>query len=106
LLTDRRSFSAASSFAATFRCYGLGIIIGEPTGGTRTFFGNSIPIRLKYSSIILNISTIKNYTTCFTEDENEAIIPDVVATTSVLDKVNKSDQTLYYTLRLIKKLSK
>jgi len=106
LLTDRTSFSAASSFAATFRCYGLGIIVGEPTGGTKTFFGNSITIELKHSDINLRIGTVKNYTTCFTENEDEPIIPDVEVSPSVLDRINDSDQTLYYTLNLIKKIKK
>ena len=106
LLTDRTSFSAASSFAATFRCYGLGIIIGEATGGTKTFFGTNIPVDMKHSDLILAVSTTKNYTTCFTPDENEPIVPDVEVSPSVLDRINDSDQMLYYTLRLIKKINK
>ena len=104
LLTDRKSFSAASSFAATFRCYGLGVIVGEPTGGTKTFFGNSAYFSLTHSNLSLSVGTAKNYTTCFTEDENEAIIPDIEVRQSVVDRVNNSDQTLFYTLRLIKKM--
>ena len=106
LLTDRTSFSAASSFAATFKCYGLGTIVGEPTGGTKVFFGNAISIKMKYSKLSLRVGTNKNYTTCFSEDENEAIIPDFPASASVLDRINDSDLMLYFTLRLIKKIKK
>ncbi len=45
----------------------------------------------------------KNYTTCFTKDENDVIIPDVEVSSSVLDRINDSGQTLFYTLRLSKR---
>lgn len=105
LLTDNRSFSASSSFAATFRCYQMGLIIGQETGGTKVFHANSISHKLDHSKIICSMATTRDYTACFYE-EDEGIIPDIEVKQSVPGLVAKRDAVIDYTLHLIKKVKK
>ncbi len=105
LLTDRRSFSASSSFAATFRCYQLGLIIGSETGGTRVFHANSMYKKLPHSGISCGMATTRLYTSCFYE-EDEGIKPDLEVKPTVQELVAKRDAVLDYTLRVIDKVKK
>ncbi len=103
LLIDRKSYSAASSFAATFQCYDLGLIIGEETGGTRIFHANPISIKLPKSEIFARISTTEMLTTCGT-DELSGITPHIKSTPSLLDRIHETDSVLNHTKRIIKKV--
>jgi len=103
LLTDNRSFSASSSFAATFRCYQMGLIIGQETGGTKVFHANSISSKLDHSNLICVMATTRDYTACFYE-EDEGIVPDIEVKQSVPGLVAKRDAVIDYTLHLIKKV--
>ncbi len=105
LLTDRRSFSASSSFAATFRCYQLGLIIGSETGGTKIFHANSMYKKLPHSGIYCGMATTRLYTACFYE-EDEGIKPDLEVKPTVQELVAKRDAVLDYTLRVINKVKK
>jgi len=105
LLADRRSYSAASSFAAIFNCYGFGSIIGEETGGTNVFHANAIGDVLSHSKIYVNIATTKLFCTCIGETD-EGVQPDFPVSPSVLQLVNDVDSQLNFTLRLIKKHQK
>ena len=105
LLIDRRSFSASSSFAATFRCYQPGVIIGSETGGTKVFHANSMWKKMKHTGIFCGMATTRLYTACFHE-EDEGIRPDLIAKPTVQDLVAKRDAALSYTLRVIKKVKK
>ncbi|KAA3637390.1 MAG: hypothetical protein DWQ02_06850 [Bacteroidetes bacterium] len=105
LLIDRRSFSASSSFAATFRCYQLGAIIGSETGGTKVFHANSMFKELRHSRIIGKMATTRLYTPCFYE-EDEGIKPDLVVKPTIQTLVAKSDIVLNHTLRVINKIQK
>lgn len=103
LLTDRRSFSASSSFAATFRCYELGTIIGEETGGTKIFHANSIYQPLSNSQQYIGVATVVDFTACFTEFPDEGIEPDIEVIPSLLERVNGFDSQLQYCKLLIRK---
>ena len=105
LLTNRDSFSAASSFAATFKCYQMGKIVGEPTGGTLIFRANPIVKVLPKSKIAIRLSTTKLYSTCFME-EDAVVYPDITIGPSILDLINDLDPQLRYTQMLIKKIRK
>lgn len=105
LLIDRRSFSASSSLAATFRCYQLGAIIGSETGGTKVFHANSMYKELKYSRIRCIMATTRLYTPCFYE-EDDGIQPDLVVKPTIQTLVAKSDIILNHTLRVIDKIQK
>jgi len=103
LLTDRRSYSASSCFAATFKCYGLGSIIGEETGGTAIFHANSFSRQLFHSGFVVSIAPSKKYTACYDQPDN-GIKPDIDVKPSILDRVNQVDSPLNYTRMMIRKL--
>lgn len=102
LLANRDSYSAASSFAATFKCYQMGKIIGEETGGTKIFRANPIVKKLNKSRLFVRSSTTKLFNTCYFE-EDQGVRPDIYFTPSILDIVNDSDSHLRYAQFVIKK---
>lgn len=106
LLTDRVTFSAASSLAATFKCYNLGLIIGEETGGTQVFHANSMTERLKNTGIFARMATAQLYTSCFEEDTTKGVIPDFPVEPNIMHLVSGQDFVLNYALRVIKKVNK
>lgn len=105
LLTDRSSYSASSLFAATFKCYSLGLIIGEQTGGTKIFYGNPIGEALPHSAIYFNCATTKIFATCYNE-HNEGITPDIEVGQSIFQRIKDYDNQLNYAVRIIKKINK
>ena len=105
LLIDKRSYSASSSFAATFRCYQLGILVGEKTGGTKVFHANSMVQKLQKSGIYVHMATARDYTTCFLK-EDEAIAPDIEVKPTVYSLIADQDFVLSYTIRVINKINK
>jgi C-terminal processing protease CtpA/Prc len=60
-LSNAATYSTASSFCALIQDYHLGTIIGEPTGGMATSFGNFLTTKLPNSQIVFLISTTKFY---------------------------------------------
>jgi len=103
LLIDRKSYSASSSFASTFQCYSMGLLIGEPTGGTKIFRANAIFKKLPKSRLIVRMSTTKLFTACYNQ-ENEPVMPNIEVVPTILDLVHNSDSQLNTALRLIKKI--
>ncbi len=103
LLTNRDSYSAASSFAATVQCYQLGSIIGEETGGTRIFRANAVMNQLSKTGIRVRFSTTIEYCTCY-DQEMQGVTPNVEFRPSILDIVNGFDSQLNFTQRIIRKV--
>lgn len=105
LLTDRDSYSAASSFAATFQCYQMGIIIGEETGGTKIFRANAIYEELPRSGLRVGMSTTKLYTACFNE-EFEGVKPTIAYKPKIFEITSEHDMHLLFAQRVIKQVQK
>ena len=105
VLTNRDSYSAASSFASTFQCYQMGYIIGEQTGGTKIFRANAIYEELNKSNLMVSMSTTKLYTTCF-DEEFESVKPNINFTPSIPGLSSDMDTHLHYALRTIKRIRK
>lgn len=105
LLTNRDSYSAASSFASTFQCYGMGMIIGEETGGTKIFRANPILKEMNNTRIRVRMSTTKLYTTCYNE-EFEGVTPDIKYSPTIFDLLSDLDIQLIFAQRVIKKIKK
>ncbi len=103
LMINRDSYSAASSFAAIFKCHNMGMIIGEPTGGTQIFRAHSLYGKLSNSKISANISTAKLYTICYNEP-NENITPHVMFSPNPIEMVSQVDPQLQYVKYLIRKI--
>ncbi len=105
LLTNRDSYSAASSFAATFQCYQMGTIIGVETGGTKIFRANAMHKKLSRSAINVNMSTSKVLCACYNE-EFEGVTPTIAYSPSINELVSDMDTHLLYTQRIIKMVQK
>ena len=105
LLTNRDSYSAASSFAATFQCYQMGSIIGEETSGTKIFRASAIPKKLSRSALVVYMSTSKVLCACYNE-EFEGVSPTIEYSPSINELVSDMDTHLLYTQRIIKMVQK
>jgi hypothetical protein len=105
LLIDGQSFSASASFAAVFRCYQLGLIVGSETGGTRVFHANNMFIQLPSTQLVCSMATTRVYTPCYNA-ETEGIKPDFEINPSIYHLVSGRDAPLEYCLHLIQKVQK
>ncbi len=105
LLTDRNSYSAASNFAATFKCYQMGTIIGEETGGTHIFHANAFNEKLGGSQFSVRMASTKVFATCY-DQADDGIKPHIAFSPSTIDVINDFDSQLNYALRIIKKIEK
>jgi hypothetical protein len=104
LLVDNATFSSASDFAAMFRDYDVGKIVGYETGGLATCFGDTYAFNLKYSGIPCTVS----YKQFFGPkprpgDDEHGVLPDYPMSAEVLaDFQNEEDPVLAWTLRRIR----
>jgi len=105
VLTDRRSFSMASSFASTVQCFQLGHVIGQETGGTKIFSANAFTETLSNSRLYVNTSTTKIYASCYFEKEG-GVRPDFPVEPTMLDRKNDSDAVLNYARIIVRKLKR
>ena len=60
-ISDAGTFSTASSFCALIKDNKLGVLVGKPTGGSGTSFGNYVSVQLPNSKMKCIISTTKYY---------------------------------------------
>jgi len=105
LLTNRDSYSAASSFASTFQCYQMGTIIGAETGGTKIFRATAMYKKLTRSALNVRMSTTKVLCSCFNE-EFKGVTPTIEYIPSINELVSDMDTHLMFTQRLIKQVQK
>lgn len=78
LLVDNGSYSSSNSFAAAFREYGLGKIIGYETGEPLIAFGNALKLSLRHSGIRYTVSAAA-YSPLKPHlgDEDHGLLPDL-----------------------------
>ncbi len=103
VLTDRRSFSMASSFASTVQCFQLGHVIGEETGGTKVFSANAFPEILSNSRLTTSMSTTQIFASCY-YDKKGGVRPDFPVEPTILDIKNNSDPSMNFARLLVRKL--
>lgn len=85
LLTDNGSYSSSNLFAAAFRDYKLGTIIGYETGEPPIAFGNIVNLALPESGIEYGISACKYFPPKPRPgDDKRGVIPDVVLNDGLL----------------------
>ena len=78
LLVDNGTFSAASDFAAMFRDYGVGTILGYETGGLPVCFGDVFGFKLHHSEIACGVSWKQFFgPKPRPGDDEHGVIPDV-----------------------------
>lgn len=59
VIIGRRTFSAAQNFTSMLDRHTNAIFVGEPTGSSPTFIGESVDFELPYSRIMANISDLR-----------------------------------------------
>ena len=93
VLISSRVMSSSSLFAATVKHYGLGLLIGESSGGFPTHYGNIVPLNLPNTGLLFFMPTSVNY-----GHGEGRVEPDVVITQSVQDLIEGKDTVLEYAL--------
>ncbi len=103
LLVDNATFSSASDFAAMFRDYSIGEIIGYETGGLPTSFGDVMTLRLDHSRISYGVSHKQFFgPRPRPGDDQHGLFPDVPMTEGALAPFRDADDpVLAFTLARI-----
>ena len=90
------TMSSASLFAAAIKHYGIGILIGEETGGYATMYGNIVDARLPNTGLKVWMPTSVVY-----GQAEGPVVPDHHVAQSIDDLARSKDTVVDYTLRLI-----
>jgi C-terminal processing protease CtpA/Prc len=104
LLVDNGSFSMAASFAAMFRDYRVGTIVGYETGGDADSFGGPHFFTLKNSRIHCAVAFTENVPSKPQAGDGEhGVLPDVQLNEQKLaDFRCEQDPVLAFTLRYVR----
>jgi len=95
LLTSHYTFSSANMLANAFKCYGMGTIVGEETGGVLTAFGDIIPIELPNTKLTAWCSYKKFVHPC-ADDQVRGVKPDVEIIPTAEDIISGRDAVMEY----------
>ncbi len=93
VLIGRVTFSAAQNLATMLQLYTEAIFVGEPTGSSPNFVGETVPFTLPYSRISANISDLV-WQTSWPMDRRVAIAPDLYAPPTFADHLAGRDAAL------------
>lgn len=93
VLIDRGTFSAGVVNAIDFRQLGDAIIVGEPTGGMKDFFGGPEGFTLKNSGLQVYCATVK---ASFYYNDRTSLEPDVVIEQSYRNYEKGIDEVMEY----------
>ena len=105
LLTSSQTSSAAMDFAAAFKYYKMGTIIGEETGGSLIEYSNGIPFTLPNTKLEGIIASQKSI--CVgAKDDGHGVIPDYEVIPSIDDVYNGTDRVMEFTKEFIEKRRK
>ncbi len=104
LLVDNGTFSMASGFAAMFRDYKVGPIVGYETGGAAQTFGGPHPFQLKHSGIRCAVSWTENFPPVGRPgDDVHGVMPDIPVSEDGLAKfLGEDDPVLSFTVRHVR----
>jgi hypothetical protein len=78
VITGRGTFSAAQNTATFLDRHTNAVFVGEPTGSSPNFVGETAPFRLPHSGLQANVSDLY-WQTSWPFDHRTAIAPDVYA---------------------------
>lgn len=76
LLISHHTFSSAGSFAWAFKQFGMGIVVGEETGGMNVCFGDILGYRLPVSQLACSISFKRFWQYGADENSIHGTLPD------------------------------
>jgi hypothetical protein len=104
LLVDGGTFSSASGFAAMFRDYRVGTILGSETGGLPVCFGDIIGFTLEHSGIRCDVSCKQFFgPKPGPGDDEHGVLPDIPASREHLRAYQgEPDPILAFTVNHIK----
>jgi len=97
-----KSYSTATCFSASAKCYGTSNIVGEKSG--QPLLSNAGLDRIVLPNTKLTCYTCLSvfYMPCNNSDTVKGVIPDYYVTPSLDDLLNDKDYILEYTLNLIR----
>jgi hypothetical protein len=105
LLTGNATFSSANAFSSVFKCFNIGLIIGEETGGLTVHYGDVLSFKTPVMKMDFGVSHKKFWEACGKED-GKGVIPDIIVKQKREDTINGVDTVLEYALDLLEKKSK
>jgi hypothetical protein len=100
LLTSHASYSATNGLAAAFKCYKLGMIIGQETGQPTKCTINSITFQLPNTKITCTSSDMTIAYSCW-KDDGHGVIPDYVINNDIYS-VNWRDKEMDFVKEFIR----
>ncbi|MBX2944292.1 MAG: hypothetical protein KF725_00550 [Cyclobacteriaceae bacterium] len=101
LLVSHYTFSSANMLADAFKCYSMGTVIGEETGGVLMAFGDVILIQLPNTRLAAGCSYKKFVHPC-SDNTLRGVKPDVEIIAEPSDLVSGRDLVLEYLKEVIK----
>ena len=101
MIANQNSFSSATMLAATFKCYEMGTLIGEETGGVEIFFDEPILMTLPNTGNRFLASYQYRWCACG-QNTDRGIIPDYESIWSKQDKIDRVDTEMELIQQLIK----
>lgn len=102
ILTGMNSYSTATFFSASAKCYGTAIIVGEEAGQPLVSNGGLDKFVLPYTKLTSYTSLSIFYMPCNNNDTINGVMPDYYVAPLLEDLLNDKDYTLEYTLTLIR----
>jgi hypothetical protein len=104
LLVDGGTFSSASDFAAMFRDYRVGTLLGSETGGLPVCFGDCFGFALEHSGLRCSVSWKQFFgPKPRPGDDEHGVLPDIPATRKQLRAYRgEADPVLAFTVNHIK----
>jgi C-terminal processing protease CtpA/Prc len=101
LLTSHVTFSSANMLADAFKCYQMGIIVGEETGGVLTAFGDIISLKLPNTQLQAGCA-FKKFTHPCADATVHGVKPDVEIVPTLEDIQNRRDPAIEYVIKTVK----
>jgi C-terminal processing protease CtpA/Prc len=92
LLTGRNTFSAAVLFAAALQQRTPVTVVGEAPGGGPAAYGNSEPVRMEHTGLVLSVATTRE--TATPRERRHVLVPDVAVPLSSVDYFAGRDPVL------------
>ncbi len=101
LLIGPNTFSSANMFATAFKCYDMGVVIGEESGGLTVAYGDVVSFSLPNTGLRGGVSYKKFTHPCGRED-GHGVIPDYEVKQDVQDTIDGIDTAMEFTRELIR----
>jgi C-terminal processing protease CtpA/Prc len=101
LLTSNYTFSSANAFVTAFKCYKIGTIIGQETGGVTIAFGEVVDFKLPNTQLEAFSACKRMYHPCGVT-KLQGVLPDITLHQQLADTKAGRDTVLEYTREMIK----